>query len=105
MGYVKADEFQLDFQALIGYAQSLSPSKRSVLQLSAKLFDPLGMLNPFTVGVKMLFQKICKEKTDWEETLDGDALDRWNILMKELKALAKPRWIKYTCQPPATWIQ
>ena len=86
---VNSDEFQFDFQGIIGYVQSLSPIKRSVLKLSAKIFDLLGILSPFTVGMKMLFQKVCKEKIDWEQTLDGELLIRWNCLIKELIALAK----------------
>ena len=86
---IKADEFQFYFQGIIGYIQSLSPSKQSVLKLPAKIFDPLGMLSPFTIGMKMLFQKICIEKTDWEQTLDGELLIRWNYLIKELTALVK----------------
>ena len=37
----------------------------------------------------MLLQKVCKEKIDWEQTLDGELLIRWNCLIKELIALAK----------------
>ena len=99
---LKVYEFQFDFQTLIGYAQSLLPSKHSVLRLSAKLFDLLGMLSPFTVGMKILFQKICKERTGWAEILDGEALSRWNVLMKELKALAKvPRCYYVGSSTPA----
>ena len=88
---VNSNEFQFEFQGIIGYIQSLSPSKRSVLKLSAKIFDQLDILNPFTVGMKMLFQKICKEKIDWEQTLDGELLIRRNCLIKELIALAKTK--------------
>ena len=85
----QTDEFHFDFQGFISYIQSLPSTKRSVLKLSAKIFDPLGILSPFTVGTKILFQRLCKEKVNWEEKLEGDLLKRWNMLTNELSALSQ----------------
>ena len=49
------DFFQFDFKEVVDFMKSLSPIKRSVLRLSAKVFDPLGLLSPFVIGTKMLF--------------------------------------------------
>ena len=46
------DELYMDTADLIEYVHSLSPTKRSVLKFSAKLFDPIGFLSPFMVKQK-----------------------------------------------------
>ena len=44
-------------------------TKREVLSIIAKLFDPAGWLGPIIVLAKMLMQEIWSEKTDWDEFL------------------------------------
>ena len=56
---VDTNEFRYDLTELASYAQSLPATKRSVLKLSAKVFDPMGLVTPFTVNMKMLFQTLC----------------------------------------------
>lgn len=49
------DKLLFDFSDVIEYASSLSPTKRSVLKVTAKLFDPLGLLSPFIIRLKVMF--------------------------------------------------
>ena len=51
----KADKFYFDLQEVITLAKSLLPTRRSILKVSAKLFDPLGLISPFIIGTKILF--------------------------------------------------
>ena len=85
------DEFRYDLSDLIEYADSLPVTKRSVLKLSAKIFDPIGLLTPFTISMKILFQDLCIEKVNWDEALDGEALNKWKSFIKDLKALKNVR--------------
>ena len=68
------DNFNFDFYDLHNYAISLPASKRSVLKVTAKVFDPLGFLTPVTVNTKILFQELCIDKAHWDEDLKGDTL-------------------------------
>ena len=36
-----------------------NPTKRHVIQTTASLFDPLGLINPVIVKLKFLFQDVC----------------------------------------------
>ena len=47
---MEADEFYFDLKDFITLVESLPPTRRSVLRISAKLFDPFGILNPFVIG-------------------------------------------------------
>jgi len=62
--------------------KSLPPTKRSVLRISAKVVDPLGLLSPFVIRTKILFQTLCKSKLDWDTTLEGELLHHWKCLLQ-----------------------
>ena len=80
-----SDELFFDFSSLHAYAKSLPLSKRSVLKVTAKIFDPVGFLTPFTIGLKILFHELCIEKINWDETLQGKLLGKWTSLLDEIR--------------------
>ena len=60
----------------------MQATKRSLLQLTAKLFDPLGLLSPFTITMKC--QCLCVEKVDWDVELQGNHERMWKDLVPGL---------------------
>ena len=78
------DEIIFSFSSLSKYASSLPLTKRSVLKVTAKIYDPMGFLSPLTVEMKILFQELCLEKTNWDTELKGESLRRWKSFLKEL---------------------
>ena len=86
---VNEDMFQFDFRDLVTFAKSLPSTKRSILRASAKIFDPLGILSPFVIGTKILFQTLCKCRVDWDAHLEGDMLHQWNNLIQEFEILSE----------------
>ena len=83
----KSDELCFDLSSVIDYAKTLPATRRSLLKITAKIFDPLGFLSPFVVQLKCLFQVLCMEKTGWDDALQGDALNLWTSTIKELESL------------------
>ena len=83
-----SDEFLFDFSDLIEYARNLRSTKRSVLQVTAKIFDTLGFLSPFLVRLKILFRDLCTDKVDWDESLHGEVLEKWNAIVAEIGSLS-----------------
>lgn len=74
---------------LIPFTKSLPPTKRSLLKMSAKIFDPLGFISPITISAKMLFQQVCVHKADWDQPLEDNALSKWNQLPKAFETLSQ----------------
>ena len=67
------DQFYFDFPKIHEYGKELPTTKRSVLKLSAKLFDD----SPFVVQLKILFQQLCLEKVDWDKELQEKILSKF----------------------------
>ena len=44
-------------------AKSLIPTKWSLLQIAAKVFDPLGFISFFAITLKALFQDLCSKSS------------------------------------------
>ncbi|GFT64883.1 integrase catalytic domain-containing protein [Nephila pilipes] len=63
------DVFQIDVQAKIVEASKEPVTKRLLLKLMSKFYDPLGLLVPVTVIVKILFQDTWLSGIKWDELL------------------------------------
>ena len=73
---------------------SLCLTKRTLLSLISRLFDPLGLLNPFTIRAKILFQSLWKEEYGWDQTLSDEWstwLGGWLEELEVLKCWTIPR--------------
>ena len=61
------DEFKFEVFKIGKKAKMLPPTKRNLLIVLASLFDPLGIISPSIIYVKVLFQEVCKAKIDWDQ--------------------------------------
>ena len=64
-------------------------NKRQLLHIVASIFDPFGFLSHFTVKLKILFQALCINNTNWNEPLSGEYLQVWNMVSSQLHLLSK----------------
>ena len=74
-----------DIGDLYKVAVNMVPTKRNVIGLSARVYDPMGILSPWTVCFKLLFQDICAAKLDWDDQLEGELLLKWKMLLSRMK--------------------
>ena len=63
-------------------------SKRSLFSNISKIFDPLGLISPLTIPLKLLIQQTWTRKLGWDDTLPIDLQDSWENLSKECNNLA-----------------
>ena len=59
-------------------------TKRNVLKTEASIYDPLGMVAPITIRIKVFFQKITKKKYGWDDDLNSELVEEWEDLLKLL---------------------
>ena len=62
-------------------------TKRSLLSIASTIFDPMGLITPFTIRAKMLFQKLWQRGLQWEDHLDEDIAVQWRSWRSELSQL------------------
>ena len=101
-----SNEIIFSFSKLSKYTNSLPLTKRSVLKVTAKIYDPMGFLSPLTVEMKILFQELCLEKTSWNTELKGESLQQWksSIAIASLVViLCVNPWI-YSCMVSAMYL-
>ena len=53
------------------------PKIRSIIQSLASIYDPLGLIAPVIVKMKILFQDICVNRFTWDEELPLEFCSRW----------------------------
>ena len=58
-------------------------SKRSLISLYSRTFDPMGLLTPFLMEPKLLFQELWTRGLDWDQSLDSDIAKAWETWKQE----------------------
>ena len=57
-------------------------TKRNVLQVSSKVYDPLGLLSPVTSRAKLLIQELWQQQLEWdrseERRVGKECRSRWS---------------------------
>ena len=73
-----------------------SITKRSILSVTARLFDLLGWLAPITVKAKILLQELWKIELGWDDPLPKALAAEWENFASDLRtsnSFSIPRWM------------
>ena len=62
-------------------------TKRTGLKFPTQVYDPLGRISPVLIEMKLLFQKICQTKEDWDEDFSLELKERYEKWITELKSV------------------
>ena len=80
----ETDTIVFDFCNFVEGALKLEPSKRNILKVVSILFDPLGLLCPIIIQMKVIFQKLCVDEKDWDNLAPQPIIVQWNQFLHEL---------------------
>ena len=75
------DEFIFDLSELAILISNTQPTKRHIVGIAMKFYDPIGFVSPIIIRFKMLFQELCTCKIGWDEPLSGQPLNKWTQLV------------------------
>ncbi|GFX85488.1 integrase catalytic domain-containing protein [Trichonephila clavipes] len=62
-------------------------TKREVLSVIAKLYDPLGFLGPVIAKAKVFLQQLWLCKLDWDDVLPNSIANEWREFVTTLKCI------------------
>ena len=65
----QSDKFLFDIKNIADMSDDLCVTKRSVLKRLATFYDPLGLIQPLIMNMKLFFQGLCKLTLEWDEKL------------------------------------
>ena len=82
------DSFVFDLVGYANIAAELPLTKRSVLSVVARLFDPLGLLSPIIVPLEVLFQELCVSKCGWDSPLNDTSSHKFLDWIHELRKVS-----------------
>ncbi|XP_055307371.1 uncharacterized protein LOC129571589 [Sitodiplosis mosellana] len=71
-------------------------TKRTVSSDIARLYDPCGYLSCIMTFAKVVLKELWHEKVEWDDTVQGEILNRWTKFAEEMPHITKariPRWI------------
>ena len=91
---VNTDHFVVSFDEIATLATSLKPTKRNIVSLVGKFYDPLGILAPVVVKFKMFLQSMCEANLEWDQPLPMDLASSWRKLragLLEAPTISIPR--------------
>ncbi|GFV32086.1 retrovirus-related Pol polyprotein from transposon 297 [Trichonephila clavipes] len=71
------DYLTTDTKSLLEFVSLDKNTKRFMLQAVGKIFDPLGLISPFTVRMKCPLQDLWKEEIQWDDPLPTHIEKEW----------------------------
>ena len=79
------DHFVIDVRHFGQLARELEPTRRNIVGLVARFYDPLGVISPVTVQLKIFAQELCGAKLSWDEQITGSLIAIWKKLVAGLQ--------------------
>jgi len=63
---------------------NVTPTKRLILSQTSKIYDPLSLALPVTVGGKLIVKSLWEAKYDWDDEISPELAKEWEKLKKDL---------------------
>jgi hypothetical protein len=95
-----SDTFQFEPSSIVQAEQEIGYNftKRKILSISARIFDPIGFLAPTVLLLKIIYRQLWEKNIDWDQLAPEDIQRSWKTLMSsiiEFNQLKIPRWTGY----------
>ncbi|GFS42957.1 integrase catalytic domain-containing protein [Nephila pilipes] len=94
------DIFYFDMENLLSFISKGTDTKRFLLQVAGRIFDPLGLIAPYVIRLKVLIQNVWEMGLLWDQEMPQivkKPFKEWELKDSELWWHGPP-WLKQTEQ-------
>lgn len=67
--------------------KDVSLTRRGVLSMLSSVYDPLGLVSPFVLKSKLIFQQECRLNKGWDDPLEDGSVKSWQRWLRDLSTL------------------
>ena len=78
------DEFTYKVDNIVEESTSSRVTKRNVFSLASKLYDPLGLISPYIVKIKIFMTKLWEAGYEWDEEISTEMKESWNAWLIDI---------------------
>ena len=68
-------------------SKSQISTKLEFLKVLSSVYDPLGIVSPTVITLKMLFQSICMMKINWNDILPETIIAEWQNILENVNVM------------------
>ena len=86
---IGADRFEFDLTKFGAEGENDVITKRTILGILAKLFEPLGPVSPIIVSAKVLFKELCTRTLGWDKESPLQQGERGKKLVSDLNSVGE----------------
>ncbi|XP_052820064.1 uncharacterized protein LOC128245883 [Mya arenaria] len=61
-------------------------TKRTILQHTSRMYDPLGLLIPVTIRAKIILQELWEKKYAWDSPLPHELQQKWQEIARDMNS-------------------
>lgn len=91
-----SDKLCFDFASVPEYG---APTKRSILSMVSKHFDPLGITSPVTIRAKIILQELWLLPCGWDDVVPDSIRAKWNLYCNEMVKISSYKISRYAFLP------
>ena len=89
------DELNFRFEVFDEALNNERFTKRNVLSLIARNYDPLGLISPLFTPLKVAFQRLCMQGGSWDDEVASEEVNLvkgWLLQVKQVHEIGVPRY-------------
>ncbi|GFU04098.1 integrase catalytic domain-containing protein [Nephila pilipes] len=93
------DIFYFDIENLLSFISKGTDTKRFLLQVAGRIFDPLGLIAPYVIRLKVLIQNVWEMGLLWDQKMPQivkKPFKEWCHELKDLHLVSIPRIYDFT---------
>ncbi|GFY62467.1 DUF1758 domain-containing protein [Trichonephila inaurata madagascariensis] len=83
------DLIYFDPKYLLKFMSRRGESKRFILSVVGRIFDPIGILGPFVIKLKCLLQELWTLGVEWDSELPPKLRHKWQQWSSEVESLTE----------------